>query len=77
MAPAQYIAGRFYGVEGEDKRDYILDCYKTVDDLTDTLYDGMEAYIKGDVATGEAKMKETPSMFDEALEKCVEVHGKI
>ena len=76
-APAQWIAGWYYGVEGEDKRDYILGCYKADDDLTITLYDAMEAYIGGDEATGEQKMKDARPMYQIALQACDEVNGKM
>jgi hypothetical protein len=76
-APAQFIAGWFYGIEGEDKRDYILGCYKADEDLTNTLYDAMEAYIKGDESTGEDLMKNARPMYKTALQKCDDVNGKM
>ena len=47
-APAQFTAGWYYGVSTEDKRDQILECFAESDDLTNALYDAMEAYIAGD-----------------------------
>ena len=48
MAPAQFAAGWFDGISHEDKRDDLYKCYSKNDDLTNALYDAMEAYIAGD-----------------------------
>ena len=50
--PALFFSGWFYGITGEDDRDYILSCYKVDKDLTDTLYDAMEAFSKGETIIG-------------------------
>ena len=73
MAPAQFVAGWFYGVSTEDKTKDILACYKKSDDLTNDLYDAMDAYIKGDQKTGDAKMKDTKALYDTALSACSDV----
>jgi len=76
-APAQFVAGWYYGVIGDDKRDYIIDCYQMNDDLTNALYDGMEAYIAGDQETGDSKMKSTKDLYATALATCTEVGEKM
>ena len=48
MAPAQFATGWLYGVTQEDKEYDILSCYTQNEDLTNSLYDAMEAYIAGD-----------------------------
>ena len=47
-----------------------MNCYKESDDLTNTIYDAMEAYIAGDQKTGDEKMKDTKSLYDTALNGC-------
>ena len=69
-APAQFMAGWYYGISEQDKRDQLFDCYKTDIDLTNTLYDAMEAYIHDDKASGDAKMRETKPLYKEALSGC-------
>ena len=66
-APAQFVAGWLYGVDGWDKRDYIIGCYQSNDDLTNALYDAMEAYIAGDQKTGDSKMSDTKKLYEMAL----------
>ena len=72
-APAQFVAGWYYGLTHEDDRDYILDCYAPSEDLTNALYDGMEAYMKGDTETGDKKMADTKPLFETALATCTKV----
>lgn len=50
MAPAQFAAGWLYGIsfQTEEHRDEIVNCFQTSDDLTNDLYDAMEAYENGD-----------------------------
>ena len=48
QTPGYFISGWYYGVTNETKMDDILGCYKESEDLTNTLYDAMEAYIAGD-----------------------------
>lgn len=74
LAPAEFIAGWYYGVEGEDKRPYILSCYKASDDLTNALYDAMTAYIAGDQHTGDSKMEDTKKLYLLALTDCTDVN---
>ena len=73
LAPAQFVSGWFYGVTNKDKRDYILSCYTVNDDLTNTLYEAMEAYIDGDQKTGDDKMGKTKDFYSDALKKCDDV----
>ena len=68
-APAQFIAGWHYGIAHEKDRDD-LSCFKADDDLTNTLYDAMEAYIAGNHADGDAKMTATVPLYKEALSGC-------
>ena len=72
-APAQFTAGWYWGIAEKDKRDEILKCYKTDVDLTNALYDGMEAYIAGDKATGDAKIADTKPLYKKALADCGKV----
>ena len=70
MAPAQFVAGWYYGVSTEDKRDDILKCFTKSEDLTNDLYDAMEAYIDGDSKTGDKKMKDSKKLWDTAMAGC-------
>ena len=56
IAPARFIAGWYFGLTIDDYVEYILECYEPNEDLTNALYDGMEAYMSGDIVTGETKM---------------------
>jgi len=69
-APSQFVSGWLYGTTLMDKRMDIMKCYKVSDDLTNTLYDAMEAYISGDQKTGDAKMKDTKPLYETALKGC-------
>ena len=71
-APAQFAAGWYYGVTSIDKRDDILDCFASSDDLTNDLYDAMEAYIAGDSQEGDKKMKDSKLLWDTAMANCGE-----
>ena len=73
MAPAQFAAGWFDGISHEDKRDDLYKCYSKNDDLTNALYDAMEAYIAGDSKTGDKLMKESKLLWDTALAGCGEI----
>ena len=70
QAPAQFTAGWYYGIAQEDKRDDLMQCYQTDSNLTDTLYDAMEAYIAGDSETADAKIRETKPLYVKALSGC-------
>ena len=73
MAPAQFVAGWYYGVSTEDKRDDILKCFTKSEDLTNVLYDAMEAYIAGDSKTGDKKMKDSKKLWDTAMAGCGQI----
>ena len=60
-----------------DERDYILDCYSNNNELTDTLYDAMEAYISADYTTGDKKMGDLSNLFSTAMKKCDKVMDKM
>ena len=53
---------------------YIRECYEPNEDLTNALYDGMEAYMKGDTQTGDAKMAVAKGLYAATLAPCTEVH---
>ena len=72
-APAQFTAGWYYGVSTEDKRDEILECFAQSEDLTNALYDAMEAYIAGDKKTGDEKMEETKTLYTTAMAGCGQI----
>ena len=59
MAPALFIAGWYMELNQHGDQDHILPCYEPNEDLTNALYDAMEAYIDGDTQTGDAKMAVT------------------
>ena len=69
-APAQYMAGWFYGVSQEDDRDEIMQCFKQSDDLTNKLYDAMEAFASGDHKSGDEMITETKALFEAAVQGC-------
>ena len=45
-------------------------CFKEDDDLTNAIYDAMEAYIAGDIGLGDAKFAEAKPLYIEALSDC-------
>ena len=72
-APAQFTAGWYYGISNEDERNQILECFTESEDLTNALYDAMEAYIAGDEKTGDVKMKETKALYKTAMAGCGQI----
>ena len=56
LAPAEFTAGWYYGLSGHDKKDKIIHCFEPDNNLTNLLYDGMEAYIAGDYKSGSEKI---------------------
>ena len=76
-APAQFFAGWFDIIVQEDERNYILDCYTENTELTDVLYDAMEAYIAGDKSEGDAKMSDTKPLFKTAFADCGELKDQM
>ena len=76
MAPAEFIAGWLFGVVGDDKQDYVKGCYTVNDDLTNTVYDGMEAFIAGDRKTGDEKLEAAAGLFVTALADCQDFNVK-
>ena len=69
-APAQFFAGWFDIVVQEDQRDYILDCYNDNTELTNVLYNAMEAYIASDFVTGDKEMAQVGDLFNTAASNC-------
>ena len=45
-------------------------CFVLNEELTDTLYDAMEAYIIGDSVKGDSLMDATKPLYDIALASC-------
>ena len=71
-APGEFLAGWVYGVsfQKDDIRNDIMSCIKFDDDLTNDMYDGMEAYEKGDQDTGKKKMDAAQKLYETALSGC-------
>ena len=57
--------------------DEILKCYTKNDDLTNALYDAMEAFIAGNSETGNKKMKESKPLWNTAMAGCGEIAKKM
>ena len=64
------MAGWYYGLTTHDKRDKVLDCFDQNPHLTNKLYDAMEAYISGDVKTGDEKMSDARPLFKKSIKSC-------
>ena len=77
IAPASFIAGWYYNLTLDNKVKYIEQCYTPNEDLTNALYDSMEAYMKGDTQTGDEKMAAAKDLYPAALANCPEVHRNI
>ena len=60
-----------------DESLYIKDCYAPNEDLINALYDGMDAYMKSDTQTGDAKMAAAKDLYPAALANCPRVNAKI
>ena len=67
-APAHFWAGRYAAIFGEDMTDYILTCFEPSFQLTDVLYNSMEAYIKD--GSGYETTHATKALYDRAMEDC-------
>ena len=63
MAPAQFLAGFFIGLNQGDVTKNIYHCFKYDKKLTDTLYDTMDAYIRDDNPSGDKLMVDTQSLY--------------
>ena len=69
--PCRFIAGWYYGITKNEKRNELLKCFKFDYELTNTLIDGMEAYIfRDDKQHAYAKLKETLPLYVKALSGC-------
>ena len=69
-APELFIEGWYGGFSGVYLEDYLDQCFVQNAELTDTLYDAMEAYINNDPVTGDQKMAATRPLFTTALAAC-------
>ena len=58
-APAQYMAGWYYGVSIDEDYTKIFECFKNNDDLTNKLYDAMESFVSEDHKEGDKLISET------------------
>ena len=69
MAPAEFVAGWYDGFTQQERSD-ITACYKPDSSITDTLYNAMDAYNKGDLDTGEELVIATEQLCFAALTSC-------
>ena len=69
-APVYFAAGWYFGVTSIDKRYDILACMERRDDLTNNLYDAMEAYISGNSKNGDQKMNDLKMLWLTAMANC-------
>ena len=76
-APALFWAGRYESLTNEDETDYILDCFIPSQELTDKIFEAMEAYIVSDHHLGYTKMGETRPLFKEQMVNCPKVWTKM
>ena len=70
LEPAIFIGGWFNGIGGGGHLNAILKCYQPNDTLSATLSTAMDAYIDGDYPTGDTKILETYSLFEQAFSDC-------
>ena len=73
MAPAKFFAGWYDIVLDQSDKEYIMNCYTDNQELTDTLYDAMEAYIAADYKTGDQKMNAIGTHLNVAMKDCDKV----
>ena len=69
-APAHFIAGWLNGLTGDDLKDHIYTCYRPDKELTDTLYDAMEAYVAHDLKVGDELMSTIEPLYEKAVAGC-------
>ena len=69
-APAWFTAGWYDGITDENFINVIFNCYQPDNDLTNALFDAMEAQIAGDTASGDALMAKTKPLYKKALSGC-------
>jgi len=72
IAPAEFIAGWLYGVsfQTENWRFEFENCYKVDKNITDDVYDAMEAYEKNDYDTAQKKWDDADKYWPDALASC-------
>ena len=76
-APAEFIAGWYYGLSGHDKRAKVHECFVADRKLTNKLYNAMESYIAGDRKSGDAFMAQTRPLFNNALSRCDQLDSHV
>ena len=69
-APTYFMEGYYGAFTGVWDQTYLEECFVQNQELTDNLYDAMEAYIREDPKTGEQKMAATKPLFKTALASC-------
>ena len=72
-AAVQFAAGYYWGIEEEDKRDYMVGCFEQNDLLNSFLYSAFEHYDAGDQQMGDAMMSCTRPLYNTAIHKCDDV----
>ena len=71
-APELFMEGWHVGLSGVYEEHFLDQCFVQNTELTDTLYDAMEAYINNDPVTGDQKMAATRPLFTTALAACTQ-----
>lgn len=75
-AGSEFAAGYLWGAKQEDKRPYIVSCFKTDEDLNDLLDQIFADYAKGDVKSGDDGWTKATPKFKRAMDACSEVSGE-
>ena len=75
-AGAEFAAGYLWGTKAEDKRPYIMSCFKTDTDLNNILDQIMTDYSRGDVESGDKRWSDAEPKFQKAIKPCSEVSGE-
>ena len=63
-APADYLAGYFYGITGFDIRDQLHDCFTPSMQLSSNLENGMKYLITGNENSAKVMMDKVDELID-------------
>ena len=76
-APADYLAGYFYGITGFDIRDQLYECFTPSMQLSSNLEQGMRNLINGNEGFAKEKMAKVDQLFDFELESCPTIQKQV
>jgi hypothetical protein len=72
-AAAEFTAGYLFGITYEEKKDYILQCFKNNADLNNIIDTAIADEKKGDSEGAKKEWEKTEKLFEAAMADCKDV----